>query len=343
MNFKEILKKYWFVGIIAVLLVVFVAQYGANLANNKPDEVKTLKNDGKDVIYTIDGQNYYYADDLYNDLYNSYGPALGFYSYYHQLVDEGVPTTTELETYATNAATNILAQTSEDQIKQQLAASGFNGIDDLQAYCLFNLKLQNLLTDIYVNNADTYTQPIIDKEQPRFVSHILISVEDVTETTDENGNVTHTCNPTEQELTKLNECLAKLNEDGAVFADIASEYTDDPGSVSTGGALTNQDGTNKVVCNSNKNMYVPEFAEACMNAEDGVITDPVETAYGYHIIKVSTPTVDELVADAEFFDYITSNDPNLVLKVLVERTGDKGFVINDEKIQEQLDSYMEAK
>ena len=35
MDTKDIIKKYWFVGLVAVLLIVFVAVYAVDLNKNK--------------------------------------------------------------------------------------------------------------------------------------------------------------------------------------------------------------------------------------------------------------------------------------------------------------------
>ena len=68
MDTKDIIKKYWFVGLVAVLLIVFVAVYAVDLNKNKEVKVDTLTKDGMSVIYSIDDNDYYFADDLYNDL-----------------------------------------------------------------------------------------------------------------------------------------------------------------------------------------------------------------------------------------------------------------------------------
>ena len=66
-------------------------------------------------------------------------------------------------------------------------------------------------------------------------------------------------------------------EDGGDFAKLAKEYSQDPGSAANGGDLG---------C-LGKGETVPEFEQAAFGAEQGEIVGPVETEFGYHILKVT--------------------------------------------------------
>jgi parvulin-like peptidyl-prolyl isomerase len=70
---------------------------------------------------------------------------------------------------------------------------------------------------------------------------------------------------------------------GEDFAVVATEVSTDPGSGANGGDLG---------C-SPPSQYVAEFAEATMAAEIGVPTEPIETQFGFHIIKVESRTTAE--------------------------------------------------
>ncbi len=65
--------------------------------------------------------------------------------------------------------------------------------------------------------------------------------------------------------------------DGADFAELAKEYSNDPGSASKGGDL----GYFK------RRKMVPQFDEAAFNLKVNEISDIVETRFGYHIIQVT--------------------------------------------------------
>jgi len=64
MDKKELLKKYWFICLIAVALLVFIGIYAADSYKNKEITVSNRQIDGKYVVYTVDGEPVY-ADDFY--------------------------------------------------------------------------------------------------------------------------------------------------------------------------------------------------------------------------------------------------------------------------------------
>ncbi|MCP3995031.1 MAG: hypothetical protein GY722_08195 [bacterium] len=69
-------------------------------------------------------------------------------------------------------------------------------------------------------------------------------------------------------------------DDGEEFAALATELSTDPGSASNGGDLG---------CSTPVG-FVDEFAEATMTGVIGEATDPVQTQYGFHIIRVDSRT-----------------------------------------------------
>ena len=66
-------------------------------------------------------------------------------------------------------------------------------------------------------------------------------------------------------------------EEGADFAELARENSDDPGSGEQGGDLG---------CNPSGG-FVPEFDEAAFGAEEGELLGPIETEFGFHLIEVT--------------------------------------------------------
>ena len=66
-------------------------------------------------------------------------------------------------------------------------------------------------------------------------------------------------------------------QNGGDFAELAKEYSQDPGSAEQGGDLG---------C-IGKGETVPNFEEAVFNAKQGEIVGPVETEFGYHLIEVT--------------------------------------------------------
>lgn len=341
MDKKDFIKKYWFVCLVAILLVVFVVAYTGNAIKNKEVEVNTLTKEGKDVVLSYNNENYYFADDLYEDLYNLAGKNTAFNSLFHSLLNEVVPTTEELSTNAANWASYILENEEKDTIEYYMYNAGYNGIDGLGDYCIDSLKYNQFMNDVYTNNFDLYVRPIVEQEKPRYISHILVKVADIETNTDEDGNTTYTFHPTDEEQAKLNDVLEALKNESLTFEDIAAQYSED-GSSANGGMLTNSSGQNQVVTTSNSNQYVPPFAEAAMNLNDGQISDVVETEYGWHIIKCQIPSNEELLADQDFYSLIEQYNVNLDAKLILEHAEELGYEIVSQDLKDYIDETINA-
>jgi foldase protein PrsA len=106
------------------------------------------------------------------------------------------------------------------------------------------------------------------------VSHILIAFKDQND---------QELRSKEEALTRAEEVRIKLDE-GSNFAELASVYSDDPGSASNGGTYTNQPVNN----------WVPEFKKATLELPLNIVSEPVETNFGYHLIRVDDRTVRTL-------------------------------------------------
>ena len=108
------------------------------------------------------------------------------------------------------------------------------------------------------------------------VRHILICPEGGTE--DEDGNVTYSEEEWEQCRVKAQELLEKWQQESGTeegFAQFATDYTEDPGSQSTGGLYTD----------IYEGQMVEPFEEWCFDASRAYgDTGLVQTTYGYHIM-----------------------------------------------------------
>ncbi len=76
---------------------------------------------------------------------------------------------------------------------------------------------------------------------------------------------------------KTIEMLAKKLKDGASFADLAKDYSEDPGSKINGGDLGF----------FGRGQMVKEFEDAAFATKINEVSSPVRTAFGYHLIKVT--------------------------------------------------------
>ena len=75
---------------------------------------------------------------------------------------------------------------------------------------------------------------------------------------------------------KLAKVRSRIIDDGENFAELASLFSDDPGSAANGGEL----GWAK------RGSYVPEFEAMAYSLEPGEISEIVETQFGFHILEL---------------------------------------------------------
>ncbi|MDZ5604983.1 peptidylprolyl isomerase [Pseudomonas sp. RP23018S] len=75
---------------------------------------------------------------------------------------------------------------------------------------------------------------------------------------------------------QLAERLYERIRNGEDFAELAKSFSEDPGSALNGGDLNWID----------PNSLVPEFREQMASAEQGVVTRPFKTQYGWHVLEV---------------------------------------------------------
>ena len=156
------------------------------------------------------------------------------------------------------------------QVSQQ--ALGFSEQEFRQLFEMDILK-QKLM--------DAVCSDVPTTEEAVRARHILIPVETPTPEAVDEGTPTPTPDPElvkqaeEKAYQKALEIKRKL-EDGADFAELAKEYSADPGSKDNGGDLGW----------FGRGRMVEEFEKAAFSLKPGEISDPVKTPFGYHIIQV---------------------------------------------------------
>ncbi len=132
---------------------------------------------------------------------------------------------------------------------------------------------EQMLQDYYDANADRYVA-----EEQRQGRHILITIDDDTD---------------EEAALKLAGELRQRILDGEEFVALVSEYSGDPVSAEQGGDLGW----------AGRGDYVDEAIEAAIYAlEIGGISEPVRTAFGYHIIRLDEIKAGSLRSFAEVRD-----------------------------------------
>lgn len=325
---QELIKKFWFIGILAIFAVIFVGMYAVDSYNNREVVVPTKQVDGQYVIYSINGENYY-ADDLYAEL-ETYVPTTAFQQLSRYVVDQAIETTSEMQTLATNNASYLLSMYDKAALEADLQAMGYAGLDELDDYYLFIIKQQELLGTYLLDHADEFVTPYIEAHDPKMISHILIKVADVKKTTNEDGTYVLEANPTVEEDERLKAAYEAIEKDG--FAIAAVNHSDDT-SAEAGGSLG-------VVTKESAEGFVPEFKEAVLELEEGQMTETVLTEYGYHIIRCDASTAETLLDYQDFISTLTSEYPTLYLQVILETANQLGIEIVDENIKATLEAEL---
>jgi len=160
-----------------------------------------------------------------------------------------------------------------------------------------SLDIETLSKEVELNAADV--QSLYDDNQARYrlaesreVRHILLS----------DGSDS-------EQLEKAQSLIEQLNG-GTDFAELAKEHSKDPGSASNGGSLGEID----------PGAMVPEFDQAAFSLAKDVISKPIKTQFGYHILKVdkiiggTLQPFDEVKADIE-----TSERQRLAQDIMSQR------------------------
>jgi parvulin-like peptidyl-prolyl isomerase len=124
----------------------------------------------------------------------------------------------------------------------------------------------------YTQNQDQYRTP-----ESRDVRHILIREEGA------NGDVDYPKSKTEAER------VYRLLQDGGNFAALARELSDDPGSKAEGGKYT-------VVKGAGTD---PAFEKVALELATGKYSEPVKSAFGYHLIQAISDVKPEKVTSLD--------------------------------------------
>ena len=218
---SEILRKYWFVCLIAVLFIGVLIFFIVDL--NK-DNVSKKSADGQDVVATTTLGNIT-SSDLFDELSPNASSVL--YSLYrNQVVDQAVEADSAMKAEAKQMAKNIENNMKSDStgktresIMQTLASYGFTGDNAPYDYALTALKFRKIDTDYIRDHYDDLK--IFAPEQGRTISIITMQVS--------NDQVL-----TEKAQTKQDDIQKALDE-GKSFADVAKEFSEDEDTASNGG------------------------------------------------------------------------------------------------------------
>ena len=206
----EILKKNWFVVLIAVLLCGFAIYY---VWDTTKDFVKGKSVDGKDVIASIDNYDLT-ADDLYGEI-ERFSVSQLYYRFRNAVIEQTVTEETdEMKENADKLKENLEAQaqssssySADELISNMLESVGLES-DELDRFCMLAQKESVMQRNYVEKNYDTLMK---DVKNAHIISLIEISVSDADALSDDESETKE----------KIDAALKK----GTAFADVAADYT----------------------------------------------------------------------------------------------------------------------
>lgn len=275
------------------------------------------------VIASVNTDQEITASEVYTELVkSSSGKSTIFQYLIKEIVENNFPVTDAMKTEADLSVENIQTQyetyygsQAETYLLNALQQSGFADIDDYRNTLIYSLQLKEFLGQYVQEHFDEVFEDYYSTKNPRYVSHVLIMMEDPD-------------NPTEEEQEKLDE-VQKLIDSGKDFAEIAKEYSDDS-TASVGGELG--------ICDEDTN-FDSEFKKVALALDEGEISEATKSDYGYHFIVVTSRDKEKMKNDTQVTEELLySYDENMIYKALQSYE----LTFQDAEIEEIYNSQLQS-
>ncbi|MCC5895164.1 MAG: peptidylprolyl isomerase [Alkalibacterium sp.] len=159
-------------------------------------------------------------------------------------------------------------EVSDEDVEAELEreAEGYGGVDEFEEM----IAMQGMSLDDVRDSVRTSLQV-----RAAISDHVDITEEEIEEAYENYALDSTVAHILVEDLGLAEDIIEELN-DGADFGELVAEHTTDVGTIETNGELPLEPGR-----------FVPEFEEAALELEEGEITqEPVESQWGYHIIKM---------------------------------------------------------
>ncbi|MFC3750574.1 peptidylprolyl isomerase [Paenibacillus sp. GCM10012306] len=181
-----------------------------------------------------------------------------------------------------------LGKTYKDTLKQQGITE-----DDIHAYML---RVLTVYKDELLKVSDDDVKKEFEATKGDFtvasLRHVLIGFTDADKK-----------ERSKEDALKLAKQVKAELDGGADFAEVAKKYSDDPGSKETGGEYKDKE----------VGSYVESFKKAAQTLPLNTISEPVESQFGYHIIKVESRT-------EKTFDQLTDQQKDSIKESLASKS-----------------------
>lgn len=179
---------------------------------------------------------------------------------------------------------NIITQTGSKELAEEALGKKISDFkrsyrDDMKGKLLAEKYTSSLTSSISVSRGDvidffnTYKDSIPSFPTLYKTHHILVEIKPSEESIKNSFN-------------KANDIKNKILNREISFSDAAKTYSDDPGSKDRGGNLGYV----------SRGTFVQEFDKVVFTVEKNILTEPVKTQYGHHIIEVIERTGEKVLA-----------------------------------------------
>ena len=310
------------IGVIITIIVVIIIW---------PKRIATLK-DGTQPILTVNNTTYT-ADDLYNDMKDTYSINILINSLDKMILDKKYKEDNEMNDSVKKTAEYYYSMYEQYQniTKEQfLENNGFKSEKEFLEYLKLDYR-RNLYYDEYVKNL--INEKDIEKYYKDEVfgdvnsKHILVSVSK--DDTSENEKEL-----SDEDAKKLaNEIIDKLNK-GTSWDDVINEYKD---------KITNEDLGYRAFNASLDTAYIKEMKNLKVNTYSKT---PILSSYGYHIVyKIDQKDKPELKDVKEDIINILveekkNDDSNLYQKALINLRKEAKLEFKDTDLGEKYNKYI---
>ncbi|WP_314590653.1 peptidylprolyl isomerase [Paenibacillus terrigena] len=290
LNNRKSAWKSLMITLVAVLMVSLIAGCG------QKNEGSAAKGDQSKVVATYKGgtitENEFNKEiSMMTLLYPQYAQVVTMDEFREYLLKQEIAYKI-LADKATDAAKKDGEKKAKEQLDQMKKAAGDQYKTELdklkltdQDVLAYMTRLLTVVADYNAKVTDDQVKAEFEKNKQNFttasVRHVLIALET------QDGKTKRT---KEEALKRAKEVEAKLKAPNADWNKIAKEYSDDGGSKDNGGLYKD----------AAVGQWVEEFKKAAVELPLNKISDPVESQFGYHVMKVESRvemTFDKLTAD----------------------------------------------
>jgi foldase protein PrsA len=308
-------------------------------------KIPKLEN-GQEVVARIDKKDFT-AEELYQDIKKVYGTSNLVNMIDNYIANKEIKTDDIANEYAANQLANLKAQYElyGYDFESALKEAGYESEEDLLPEMVLQYKKDQVVLN-YIKDTledeeiETYYNDNIFG--PITAKHILITADVTDEMTEEEKSAKE-----EEALNKAKDIINQLGEVSkeeldTKFNELVQEHSDDTGSVSANGLITD-------FTKIGENAVDEAFWDASYELKDNEYTTvPVKSAYGYHIIlkvsaeerptlKESKSTIKDLLATEKL-----GADSNLSVKLWAEIREKYNLEIFDTEIKYSYDETIKS-